>query len=534
MTRPSAAPSGNLGAYRRLRQIFATFEGEHKPAYCTSEADLSYAGLYNHARSLADQLQTRTGGGQRKPILIFGHKDIRYPVAYWACLLAGHPLIPVEPETPIARISQIAEACGASVLLYAAADTLQFASELAGTPLTVVPVPDPLSRCRPRAAQLPRVETIADQDHAYVMFSSGTLGQPKGIAVTYANLVDFIGWLDALYPDTVEMTAVSGVIRHCFDVSLFELWMSWSRRIPLVALDHADFANSTAYLDRLAEHGTGLWVSTPSITRLFLKNRRFNGAHLPHLRSFVFCGEVLTKKIAAALIDRFPGCRITNTYGPTECTVAVTSVDITDRHMKSQWDLPIGVARPGTRLESMALADGGDGGELLVRGGSVGAGYVGLPGKTKAAFPEPNLYRTGDRGFLGMDGLWYFVGRIDREVKIQGVRINLNDIETHLRNLPEVEDVVVEPQMLRGVPHALAAYVLGPCKLADLTQLPARLAAELPPYLVPRYWYADFPAGLNQNSKFDRSRLADAAAHARLRHIHMPSNVAQVAQEEPA
>ncbi|UWR65936.1 AMP-binding protein [Phaeobacter inhibens] len=534
MTCSAVATSDSTEAHARLREIFAAFEGDSRPAYCVAGAELSFAALFDHARALGQRLHEQISGGRHKPVLIHGHKDIRYPIAYWACLLAGRTLIPVEPETPASRIKQIAETCGASTLLIAAPGGTDLSGGLSSTSLAMVPVPDPLGPIPegPRAAS--QTDVIKDQDLAYLMFSSGTLGQPKGIGITYANLVGFIDWLDVLYPENIEMTGVSGVIRHCFDVSLFELWMSWTRRLPLVALDHADFANSTAYINRLAEQGTSLWVSTPSITRLFLTNRRFNADQLPKLRNFVFCGEVLTKKIVTALFERFPGCRITNTYGPTECTVAVTSVDITEQHLQADQDLPIGAARPGTGLEVAALADDLPGGELLIRGASVGAGYVGLPEKTKAAFPEAGLYRTGDRACLAKDGLWYFAGRIDREVKIQGVRINLNDVETHLRNLPGVEDAVVEPQMLRGVPHALSAYVLGVRAFADLQHLPATLAAELPPYLVPRYWYADFPAGLNQNSKFDRARLANAAADARLRHIHMPSSVAKIAQEEPA
>ncbi|MFS4583145.1 AMP-binding protein [Phaeobacter sp. C3_T13_0] len=532
MTRSAVDPSGSRDAHGRLSQIFAAFEGDTQPAYCTADAELSFAALYDHARALSRVLQDQTGDSSGQPVLIHGHKDIRYPVAYWACLLAGRTLIPVEPETPIARIRQIAETCGATTLLSAAPESPDIATHLADSAIVIVSVPDPLTPCSPTASWGADRDVAADQDLAYLMFSSGTLGQPKGIGVTYANLVDFISWLDVLYPEDTEITAVSGVIRHCFDVSLFELWMSWTRRTPLVVLDHADFANSTAYINRLAEQGTSLWVSTPSITRLFLKNRRFAADQLPNLRNFVFCGEVLTKKIVTALFERFPGCRITNTYGPTECTVAVTSVDITEQHVQSDRDLPIGAERSGTRLECAPLADDLPGGELLIRGASVGAGYVGLPEKTRAAFPETGLYRTGDRGQLAEDGLWYFAGRIDREVKIQGYRINLNDVEAHLRNLPGVEDVVVEPQILRGVPNALSAYVLGVRALADLQHLAATLAAELPPYLVPRYWYADFPAGLNQNSKFDRSSLATASVDARLRHIHMPTSSARTAQEE--
>ncbi|WP_050577782.1 AMP-binding protein [Sinorhizobium meliloti] len=511
-------------AAEHLKTVFDRFENSPEPCYRHSGGDLRFSDLYVRVLELLRHFVVAgVPADTPLPVLIWGHKDHRYLIAYWACLLSGRALVPVEPETPLERIKQIAATSNACVILIAdAADRGGMVESLSHS-LPVIRIGDGGPEVAPqsRPDTLLRTEAIRDDDVAYIMFSSGTLGQPKGIQVTYANLVDFIRWLDVLLPEAASFLAVSGNIRYCFDVSLFEIWTAWLHRLPITALDHADFANSTTYIQRLAQDRVSLWVSTPSIVRLFLRNRRFNAATLPDCKTFLFCGEPLTKVIVRELFERFPGCRIVNTYGPTECTVAVTSVDIADSHLEAEHELPIGYARAGTRLEHPANIEGQEpGGEILIRGRSVGRGYMGLPEKQKSAFPEDQLYRTGDWGWQADDGLWYFKGRIDREVKIQGLRIDLDDVEAHIRNKAGVEDAVVGVFMLDGQPRALQAFVVGPQTAGDLRKLADLLAEELPHYLVPKFWHAGFETKLNNNSKLDRQAvLADTTVSA-VRYVH--------------
>ncbi|WP_243394556.1 AMP-binding protein [Yoonia maritima] len=493
-----------------LQSIHAGFSGVDTPAYRTAVGDLSFAKLHDASAALAERLMTMDAGQNRHPVLIWGHKDLPYMVAYWACLLAGMPLVPVEPETPVDRLCQIAEVCQADIILDATIDA-PFIDILS---VPGLPVLDIDVNAVPLASVT--VPDFAADDVAYIMFSSGTLGQPKGIQVTYTNLADFVDWLPELLPET-DHAGVTGNIRHCFDVSLFELWMSWTRRAPITALDHADFANSTGYIARLANDGVTLSVSTPSITRLLLKNKRYNGDVLPQMRAFVFCGEPLTKAIVAELFTRFPGCRVVNTYGPTECTVAVTSVDITAAHLTAEEDIPIGTPRHGVMVYT---ANDTSCGEMMIAGKCVAKGYFGLPEKQAHAFPFTQTYRSGDWAAVDAQGQWTFQGRMDREVKIQGVRIDLNDIEAHIRKQEGVEDVVVEPYMLRGEPRALNAFVIGDASDETLASLAQTLASELPPYLVPRFWYSGFVTVLNNNSKIDRSHLHDAVKTAAFKHVH--------------
>lgn len=513
----------------RLHQIFARFAHQPGPSYRHSGGDLSYADLYARAAHLRHHLANGPLGGQKRPpVLIWGHKDYRYMIAYWACLLGGWALVPVETDTPVERVRQIAATCGAGALLIADEDT-RIEADVADL-LPVVRVDsgedNPGAAANDTTFSLPGAGVDPD-DVAYIMFSSGTLGQPKGIRVSYANLVDFIDWIDVLLPETKTWRAVTGNIRYCFDVSLFEIWTAWLHLLPVSALDHSELSNSNRLIQRMTADRVSFWVSTPSIVRLFLKNKRFNRESLPDCETFLFCGEPLTKAIVQQLLTRFPGCRVINTYGPTECTVAVTSVDITETHLLDADDLPIGYVRPGTTLEHSThpearekLSEATTASEICIRGASVGNGYINLPEKQAKAFPEAGLYRTGDWGYSTPGGLWYFKGRTDRETKIQGMRIDLNDVENSLRALDSIEDVVVSVYSLGGQNRALNAFVLGPDSAADLQALAEQLSAELPSYLVPRFWYADFEAKLNNNSKLDHKEILAAVGTAQARYVH--------------
>ncbi|MCF1470136.1 D-alanine--poly(phosphoribitol) ligase [Agrobacterium vitis] len=483
--------------------IFDAFRDSAGFAYRHIDGDLTYPELYGRASALSARLAAQAP--TRSPVIIWGHKHRSYLVAYWACLLSGRPLIPVEPDIPPHRLQRTIDSCGAGLLLQTQGEL----PDMAG--IDVWRIDD--------------VETVtshgeipegADHEIAYIMYSSGSSGMPKGIMISYANLADFILWLrDDLLRDT-EFQAVSGNVRHCFDVSLFELWSAWLWQKPISGLDHSEFINSRKYIDRYADHKVGFWVSTPSIVQTYLKDPRFNAVNLPALSTFLFCGEVLGKPVAQALRARFPHARIVNTYGPTECTVAVTAVDIEDQHIVSEKPLPIGYARPGCSLSLEA-------GQIVISGTAVGPGYIKLPEKQAAGFPAKNSYRTGDTGSRDEAGLWYFHGRLDREVKLLGVRIDLNEIEEEIRKLDAVHAVFIEPLEIAGTMRALRAYVHGPENQNSLCAIAVHIAGVLPPVMVPRFWYLCPELLYNQNTKIDKEKTMAIAHSRKLDYAYSPA-----------
>jgi D-alanine--poly(phosphoribitol) ligase subunit 1 len=503
------------GAHAALLGVFHAFAGAKSPAWRHVGGDLSFDGLHREACRLANRISGQWKG-DRSPILILAHKDRRFPIAYWAALLLGRPIVPVESDAPAQSIVEIATHCAAGLLLVA----MEQPPDLPSLPCPSLVVPPPSEHAAPVLVNTPRVE---DRDVCYIMFSSGTTGSAKGIQISYGNLQDFVAWLATLRESLGTPAAVTGNVRHCFDVSLFELWLSWTTLTPLCALDHRNFADSASHIMRLQANRVGWWISTPSVIRFYLKAPQFSAATLPDLTVFLFCGEVLPKDTVSRIWERFPGARIYNTYGPTECTVAVTGVEITPAHLASDETIPIGLPRMGTWLQ-IAIDDctrRGDGsGEIQICGRSVGLGYIGLPDRQIRAFPKANAYLTGDQGRVDPFGLWYFHGRLDREVKVQGVRIDLNAIESFIRSLPGVEDAVVDVFAIRGEARGLDAFVVGPTSKSDLATLASALAKRLPAAYLPRRWYGGLPQPLNLNGKLDRTRLRALAEASSMLHIH--------------
>lgn len=482
-----------MGAFEGIRATFDAFEGVETCAYRDEVAAITFAQLHRRALALAAGLVGRVTPGAK--VAIFGHKSAEYIVAYWGLALAGHPIVPMETDLPAERQARIVDSLGLEIAIDArrAGDTTPFCG---GCPLFA-----PADVAAPGGGSVQAMPQ--DEAIAYVLHSSGSTGAPKAICITWANVWDFVTWVDDLLPEARAVAAISGNIRYCFDVSLFEMWASWRAQRTLVSYDQGGLFSARAIARAYQRAGVGIWVSTPSIARLACFDKTFNAAALPDLRTFLFCGEVLEPDLVRMLRDRFGSdTRIVNTYGPTEATVAVTSVDITAAHLDANTPLPIGRARPGTRLKVFPLADG-SGNELVICGTSVGPGYARAADDRKGAFHVPGEYRTGDLATRQSDGLWYFQGRTDREVKINGHRVDLSTLEAYLRGQPEVSDVRCVCRSSKRGGAWLEIHVLGQGGQATLVQLARRYARDFPPYFNPRHWFGYGDVLVNQNSKTD-------------------------------
>ncbi|PQV56037.1 D-alanine--poly(phosphoribitol) ligase subunit 1 [Defluviimonas denitrificans] len=489
-------------AHLSLRAVFDRFAGHTGLAYWHEDGQLSYRDLHNAASRLA----ARLAGNGSGPVLIHGHKDRRFLIAYWACLLSGRTIVPVELDQRSERIRQIARVSGATLALFAAPGSLPGrVGDLPAWPVEIeAPAPGWVHVDGIASDAAPVLPEIRDTAAAYVLFSSGTTGQPKGIAISYGNLADFADWAGTLLAGMDPTGCISGNVRYCFDVSLFEMWFAWLSLRPIVAPDHRDIFNIRKHLDRYRDHKLTTWVSTPALALHWLKDRRFDAGTLPDLHTMLFCGEVLTKSLVETLWSRFPGLRIINTYGPTECTVAVTSIEIRPEHLADSRPLPIGPPRTGTRLRRASAASGLD--ELIIEGKSVGLGYLGDPERQASAFPAAATYRTGDWGDCDGMGNWFFAGRKDREIKLNGYRIDLNILEAALRGIDGVKDAVVD---LHPNGKQLRAFLLGPTGRDALLAIGRRLGRDMAPHMVPKLWYGADGFEMNANSKLDRGRFVE-------------------------
>jgi D-alanine--poly(phosphoribitol) ligase subunit 1 len=467
-----------------------------RPAYVSGGRTLTYGEL----RQRSDVLAAYLAGSlpEKKPVVVLGHKEPELLVAYLGAIKSGRAYVPVDTAVPTQRVARIAVASGAPLIL---------------SPENVVELssgeePAPPSR-------------LGTEDHYYIMFTSGSTGEPKGVPITYGCLQNFLRWILAEHAFLEGQEVFLNVVPYSFDVSVMDTYPALVTGGTVKSVTKADVANPKQLYPLLADSAVTTWVSTPSFAQMCLVEPTFNQSMLPRLRRLLFCGETLAPEVASQLLDRFPAAEVWNTYGPTEATVATTSLRITRAILEKYSPLPIGYPMPGSRVvvmdeERRELPAGGRG-EIVISGPNVSPGYLNRRDLNQTAFFHWNgqrAYRTGDWGRY-RDDMLFFEGRIDNQIKLNGYRIEPADVEANLRALSGVRDAVVLPVLRQGAVDSLAAFVIlnerPPRSDFQLAcDLKLQLTEHLPAYMIPRRFsfLETFP--MNTNGKADRRRLAEA------------------------
>jgi D-alanine--poly(phosphoribitol) ligase subunit 1 len=505
---------------------------------------LSYAQLWLGSSALAIRIAGMLPD-DGSPVVVYGHKESAMLVAFLGAVRAAHPYIPIDASWPADRIASVIDESRAGLVIAVrplSPGVATTAAILDGSGLAAGTVPPgPTGQPHP----------VAPDDPYYVIYTSGSTGRPKGVQITAAALSHFVDWALSLTEirDSIphrasealnepkdasavskrgSATAEPAVVwlnqaPFSFDLSVMDVYCALATGATLHSIDAATVASPRRLHDDLAISDVSIWVSTPSFADLCLADPAFDGSLLPRLGLFLFCGETLPTSTAAALRERFPDARVVNTYGPTESTVAVTSVVIEPQHLTTA-ALPVGQAKPGTTIvirdESGADLPPGQPGEIVIAGDTVSIGYLHGPDLTAAAFtlvdvdgaPTP-AYLTGDLGHLDADGMLHFGGRLDGQIKLHGYRIELEDVENNLRRVTGVQQAaVVAVRNEAGVITHLHGFVQlasppegGP--LAVATALKKELRAYVPDYMVPKLLTVVDRIPLTGNGKADRRAL---------------------------
>ena len=465
-------------------------------AHRSGDRLLTYGELLARSDTLAAWLDAELGDS-RAPVAVHGHKEPEMLVAFLGVVKSGRPYVPIDLSIPAQRVERIVQTAGAALTL---------------TPARIASLP---------AIPSPHRAIVQSPDRPfYILFTSGSTGEPKGVVITRANLEHFVAWMLAEQRFAAPGETFLNQAPFSFDLSVMDLFASLVTGGTLFSITKDHVANLKALYAAFHASALTTWVSTPSFAQMCLIERTFAQPMLPHLRRFLFCGETLAPETASQLLDRFPEAEVWNTYGPTEATVATTSVRIT-REVLAKWSpLPVGAAMPGTRVvilgENGERVSDGERGEIVIAGPNVSPGYLGRDDLTAKAFFDLDgvrAYRTGDWG-RERAGQIFFEGRRDSQVKVNGYRIELGDLEANLRALPEIADAVVLPVEKHGRIDALAAVVVLAVEktgsdFAFTAQLKTRLGERLPAYMIPRkFLYVDaFP--MTANGKADRRKLGE-------------------------
>jgi len=465
-------------------------------AHRSNDRVLTFGELLEKSNRLAAWL-TNELGESRIPVAVHGHKEPEMLIGFLGAVKSGRPYVPIDSSIPPQRVDRIIQGADAAVTLTP--------ERIAGI------VADP-------HAGMPR--RVEGDDTFYILFTSGSTGDPKGVEITLGNLTHFVDWMMAEQKFSPGAETFLNQAPFSFDLSVMDLYPSLTTGGTLFSITKEQVANLKQLYQALAASGVTTWVSTPSFAQMCCIERSFGEGMLPALRRFLFCGETLAPETASQLIERFPQAQVWNTYGPTEATVATTSV-LVDRRVVAEFSpLPVGKEMPGTRVvilgETGEPAPEGERGEIVIAGPNVSPGYLRRPDLTEKAFfvygGQP-AYRTGDWGRKRGEQI-FFEGRMDSQVKVNGYRIELGDLEANLRALPEIADAVVLPVMKETRIDSLAAVVVlaGEKKGSDFeaaAQLKKSLAERLPAYMIPRkFKFVDaFP--MTANGKADRRKLAE-------------------------
>ena len=475
-------------------------------------------GSWSHAQLAAAVagLAARLAPGPPGPVLVYGHMEPEVVAALLACDRLGRAFVPVDVACPPARAAEIADLAGVTAAVCPVDPPHALAAAFRARGVATV---DPKATAGPGGPP-PRA---GGDPLAYVMFTSGSSGRPKGVPVRRSAVRHFCQWCRDIGAPTGEgPPVVLGQAPFSFDLSVMGLCLALRGGGTLLLLDRGQLADARALLRALRGSGLTVWVSTTSFARLCLAEPSFDASMLPGLRRFLFCGEPLPAPVAAALLQRFPGVELWNTYGPTEATVAVTAVRVTAERAAAGGPLPVGRPAPGMRIwlaepgspePWRALPEGAEG-EIVIAGPQVGPGYLpGTRGERPGFVTLPpeagggTAYRSGDLGVF-REGLLHCLGRIDRQLKLHGYRLEPEEIEHHLRRLPGVADAAVTMACRRGEPDHLVAFVAD-AGGGDPAVWRAALAECLPPYAVPRL-IRPVPAArwpLTPNGKVDRAAL---------------------------
>lgn len=454
-----------------------------RTAYSVDGESISFQTLAERAFVFSELLR-RQGSD---PVILYGHKSIDMFVSIFSCVMAHRTYIPVDISVPSERIKRIIRLSGASLFIRNEEVEVEDIETCTLSELT-------------RFAGEEKKECNAET--AYVMFTSGSTGDPKGVPISRSNLENFIRWENTLTPlDTFREVRVMNQVNFNFDVSVADIYYSMGNGHTLFGLTKEKQNDMAAMMAYIKDNGINVIFATPTFIKMCLLSGDFDREHYPELKCVYLCGEILENRTAAKLLAAFPELGILDAYGPTEATSAV-SATLVDRAMVEKYELlPVGVME-NNATEICVIDD-----EIVLKGASVFSGYYG--GIIGGYYNEDgvNCYRTGDVGYIE-DGYLFCKGRMDNQIKFNGYRIELFEIENLLNNISYIKQcAVVAKKDPSGIVKMIKAYAVSDIEI-DPAAVKEELGKSLPPYMIPKIIKQMDVLPTNANEKVDRKLLA--------------------------
>jgi amino acid adenylation domain-containing protein len=526
------ASTDTLGSYLS-RQAALRPDGT---AVVMGEERLSYGELDAAANRLA-RLLADVGCGNGDRVCLFVPKCPAAIVAIQAAVKANVAYVPIDIDSPAARVVKILQSAEPLVLLTTAeaaplVDDL-FATGTLARDLVVGSLEDEPVTGEHFATRFTRADAESfspepveldgrPEDVAHILFTSGSTGIPKGVVITHRMVARFVEWaVDYFGIEASDRNSAHPPLH--FDLSTFDIFGTFAAgaELHLVPPSANLIPHKLAELIRTSE--LTQWFSVPSVLTYMAKFDVVRQDDFPSLERLLWCGEVLPTPTLVTWMQRLPHVTFTNLYGPTEATIASSYHTVAEPPATPTEPIPIGVPCGGEELrvldEALREVPAGKTGMLYIGGVGLSPGYWRDPEKTAEAFvadprsPESGarIYRTGDLAQFGEDGLCYFLGRADTQIKSRGYRIELGEIETALNARPELQEAAVVGVDVGGFEGTAICCAYAPLNGREVqpAELRAAVTSVLPSYMIPSRWRAFDQLPKNVNGKIDRKRLKD-------------------------
>ena len=491
---------------------------------------LTYAELWERAGRIANALN-QCLNPDAQLVALFASRSVAAYSGVLGILAAGRGYVPLNPKFPLERTLTMLSASGCKAVVVGA--------ECEEALITLLPrITEPLVWILPDSTEPtgkdsfaphrvirrkdmqgvaePRDPDVDGSATAYLLFTSGSTGIPKGVPISQANVASYLSYAGprfAIRPDD----RCSQNFDLTFDVSVHDLFVCWDAGAALCPFPEQYLVPASL----INEKELTVWFSVPSVVMFATKLGLLEPGAFPSLRLSLFAGEALSARLAVAWQQAAPRSVLENIYGPTEATITITGY---------RWDpdrspaecvrgiVPIGWIYEGQECcvvnENLSPLPNGESGELCLAGSQVAAGYLNDPIRTRQQFVQlpgserTHWYRTGDLVKRDERGCIYYLGRIDHQVKISGYRVELQEIEHVLREAADTELAVAVPWPLSdGTASGIVAVIGGSDSSRD-SRIIKLCQEKLPRYMVPSriYHFADLP--LNVSGKIDRPKIA--------------------------
>lgn len=518
--------SGLIGGF-----IYSLNSYPDRPALEVNNEEFTYLQLAGRANGISQVINKHSKDSAL--IAILGYRSITMYSGILGILLSGKGYVPLNPKFPRERTKTMVLESGCDTLLVGN-ESIDYVSSLLSNytkPLTIIfPNENNLDNLISEFPQHTFVTSseinqqnfkltppiVEPHQTAYLLFTSGSTGVPKGVPVNHKNVTSYIHNINSLYDFTYD-DKFSQSFDMTFDLSVHDMFICWSNTACLYCVPESSIMAPAKFIKN---KGINVWFSVPSVVMFMSKMRLLKPNSFPKLKYSFFCGEPLLDISAGTWQKAAPNSMVVNLYGPTEATIAISEYRWLEGSVQTSKNgiVPIGKCFENQDCcivdEDNNVIDIGETGELCLSGSQVTNGYCNNKEKNAAHFIKiPKLgneiwYKTGDIVTRDPSGCMYYLGRVDNQVQVLGYRVELQEIDSVLRKVSNLENVVsIAWPVENGTAQGVIAFICGDKKSNDTDSILNYCNSRLPKYMVPNKIYFVDVMPLNVNGKIDRQAL---------------------------